>query len=98
MSKLTFILGGAGSGKSRFAMETAKKTSKKVIFVATARPSDQEMKNKIKNHKNERPGHWQTVEAAETPFEMNGSGNTTVRPMSSWFLQAISASKLRKKK
>jgi len=62
MGKLIFISGGARSGKSSFALELAKKSGKKVCFIATAIPMDSEMKERIKNHKNSRPKEWKTIE------------------------------------
>jgi len=62
MGKLIFIMGGAKSGKSRFALELAQKSGKKVTFIATATPIDSEMREKIKNHKNARPKNWKTIE------------------------------------
>ena len=60
--KSIFILGGARSGKSHFAQELAQTMSKKVLFVATAEPLDKEMKERIEEHKKNRPTHWQTLE------------------------------------
>jgi adenosyl cobinamide kinase/adenosyl cobinamide phosphate guanylyltransferase len=60
---LVFIIGGARSGKSSFALELSK--SKAVAFIATALPLDDEMKERIEKHKNERPPHWKTIEAPE---------------------------------
>lgn len=71
MGQLTFIIGGAGSGKSKFAVEFVQKLKGEVAFVATATPKDDEMKRKIKNHQKERPSRWQTIEAASAPFEIN---------------------------
>ncbi|HUV52365.1 MAG TPA: bifunctional adenosylcobinamide kinase/adenosylcobinamide-phosphate guanylyltransferase, partial [Dehalococcoidia bacterium] len=48
---ITLILGGARSGKSRFAQELARKLSKKVLFVATGEPLDEEMRARIDTHK-----------------------------------------------
>ena len=56
------ILGGVRSGKSRFAVETALRLSDKVLFVATAEALDEEMKQRIKEHKRARPSSWYTVE------------------------------------
>lgn len=58
---VTLILGGVRSGKSRFALEQARRFAH-VSFVATATPSDDEMAEKIRRHKAERPGHWETIE------------------------------------
>ena len=70
MSNITFIVGGASSGKSRFALTLAKKKGVKVIYVGTAAWSDDEMKRKINDHRKERPAQWKTIEAANTPFQI----------------------------
>jgi len=59
---ITLILGGARSGKSRFAQELARKLSKKVLFVATGEPLDEEMRARIDTHKKSRPASWRTLE------------------------------------
>ncbi len=61
--QLTFILGGARSGKSRYAEELAAAGDKSVLYVATAVPFDDEMAERIKRHRAERPSHWHTLEA-----------------------------------
>ncbi len=61
MNKLTFIVGGARSGKSTLALEIAKKY-KRVAFVATCQPLDKEMQYRIKLHKESRPKNWDTFE------------------------------------
>jgi adenosylcobinamide kinase / adenosylcobinamide-phosphate guanylyltransferase len=58
---ITLVLGGVRSGKSRFAQNLAEKASS-VAFVATAKPIDAEMEDKIRRHQRERPKHWRTVE------------------------------------
>jgi len=61
VSKITFILGGARSGKSTYALGLAKKC-RKVAFIATCQPLDKEMKERIRLHKETRPKHWKTFE------------------------------------
>ena len=58
-----FILGGARSGKSRYAQELAGKLSNKVLFVATGEARDEEMQARISHHKKDRPKSWRTLEA-----------------------------------
>ncbi len=58
---VTLVLGGARSGKSRFAQTLALR-AKRVTFIATATASDDQMQDKILRHKSERPPHWRTVE------------------------------------
>ena len=65
MGKMTLIVGGARSGKSNHALQLAGKYKDKVAFVATCRPLDKEMKERIKLHKMSRPSSWKTFEEAE---------------------------------
>ena len=58
----TLILGGARSGKSRFALDIAANLGEKVLFVATAEAQDEEMRQKIEEHKRTRPSAWRTLE------------------------------------
>lgn len=59
----TLIIGGARSGKSRFAQEFALRTGEPVLFIATAVAGDQEMRQRIEEHRKQRPAAWTTVEA-----------------------------------
>jgi len=61
--KLTFILGGARSGKSSYAQQLAQENGGEVLYVATATAGDDEMKTRIENHRAERPANWRTLEA-----------------------------------
>jgi adenosylcobinamide kinase / adenosylcobinamide-phosphate guanylyltransferase len=63
--KIIFILGGARSGKSTLAQSMANTMSKSVLFVATAEPLDDEMKERIEKHRSGRPPTWQTLEARQ---------------------------------
>jgi adenosylcobinamide kinase/adenosylcobinamide-phosphate guanylyltransferase len=59
---LIFITGGARSGKSRHALELARRLAKKIVFVATATASDEDMRQRIARHRRERPKQWKTLE------------------------------------
>jgi adenosylcobinamide kinase/adenosylcobinamide-phosphate guanylyltransferase len=59
---LTFILGGARSGKSTYAQQMAEESGKPVTFVATALAFDDEMAARIAVHRAERPAGWRTLE------------------------------------
>ncbi|WP_027717527.1 bifunctional adenosylcobinamide kinase/adenosylcobinamide-phosphate guanylyltransferase [Desulfovirgula thermocuniculi] len=59
---LVLVLGGARSGKSRFAEELAAASGPRVIYVATAAAGDEEMARRIARHRLRRPPEWQTVE------------------------------------
>ena len=58
----TLILGGARSGKSRFAQQLALSKAQPVLFVATAEAGDEDMRRRIEQHKKERPATWTTLE------------------------------------
>jgi adenosylcobinamide kinase/adenosylcobinamide-phosphate guanylyltransferase len=61
--KSILILGGARSGKSRLAVELARKRGGDVLFVATAEARDAEMQRRIQAHREVRPAGWKTLEA-----------------------------------
>lgn len=61
-STLTLILGGARSGKSSYAQTLAETTGRSVTFLATAQELDEEMSARIRKHRAERPGGWETLE------------------------------------
>src|SRR5215217_4057649 len=66
-SHVTFILGGARSGKSSHAQSLAEATGKSVTFLATAQALDDEMSTRIQKHRAERPANWDTL---EIPFDI----------------------------
>ena len=66
MGKIIFVIGGARSGKSRFAIDLVRARRKaKTAFIATCRPLDGEMRARIAAHKRVRPSHWRTFEEPE---------------------------------
>lgn len=75
---IELVLGGARSGKSRYAEQRAIDSGMQVVYIATAEAGDAEMKIRIKRHRQDRPQHWKTVEEpiklAET-IEKNSGDN-----------------------
>ncbi len=63
MGKLILVTGGARSGKSTFAEDMVRKLGEKVIYIATSTACDDEMRERIKRHRQQRPAGWLTVEA-----------------------------------
>lgn len=61
--KCILILGGARSGKSRFAERLASKHGGSVLYVATAGAGDEEMRRRIEEHRRARPAGWRSLEA-----------------------------------
>jgi adenosylcobinamide kinase/adenosylcobinamide-phosphate guanylyltransferase len=65
---LTFVLGGARSGKSRYAEQLVQTRAARhglpVTYIATARDAgDSEFAARIAHHRARRPAHWGLVEA-----------------------------------
>ncbi len=63
---LQLVLGGARSGKSRFAEQTAQQYAQakqqQLIYLATAQALDLEMQQRISIHQQQRHKSWQTLE------------------------------------
>ncbi|MCP3729821.1 bifunctional adenosylcobinamide kinase/adenosylcobinamide-phosphate guanylyltransferase [Sphingomonas sp. MG17] len=58
-----FVLGGARSGKSRYAQQRAEALSGRHVFIATAEAFDDEMRDRIARHRADRDLRWETVDA-----------------------------------
>lgn len=61
--KVTFVLGGARSGKSRHAEALVEALPAPWIYVATAEALDDEMRERIAHHRARRDSRWHTVDA-----------------------------------
>jgi adenosylcobinamide kinase/adenosylcobinamide-phosphate guanylyltransferase len=59
---LVLVLGGARSGKSRFALDRAAALGPPWTFVATAEERDAEMVARIARHRADRSNEWRTIE------------------------------------
>ena len=64
---LTFLVGGARSGKSTLAVQMGERHDSGVHFIATAEAFDDDLRNRIDRHRAERPPSWTT---AEVPVEL----------------------------
>ncbi|KVE23507.1 adenosylcobinamide kinase/adenosylcobinamide phosphate guanyltransferase [Burkholderia singularis] len=60
---LTFVLGGARSGKSAHAERLAAESGRPVTYIATARIGDDEFAARVAHHRARRPADWALVEA-----------------------------------
>ncbi|MCC4308955.1 bifunctional adenosylcobinamide kinase/adenosylcobinamide-phosphate guanylyltransferase [Alcanivorax marinus] len=59
---LELILGGIRSGKSGLAERLAERAGGAVLYLATARPGDDEMRERIRRHRQRRPANWSLLE------------------------------------
>ncbi|MCG8414552.1 MAG: bifunctional adenosylcobinamide kinase/adenosylcobinamide-phosphate guanylyltransferase [Pseudomonadales bacterium] len=68
------VIGGARSGKSRFALRAAEKSAQisnsQNVFIATATAEDEEMTSRIRRHQEERSSKWLLV---EEPKNLSGA-------------------------
>lgn len=64
---LTFLVGGARSGKSTLAVQLGEHHGGAVHFIATAEPFDDDLRKRVERHRAERPPSWTT---AEIPVEL----------------------------
>ncbi|MFG1490454.1 bifunctional adenosylcobinamide kinase/adenosylcobinamide-phosphate guanylyltransferase, partial [Oceanospirillum sp. HFRX-1_2] len=60
---ISFILGGARSGKSALAEKMASNSGLPVHYLATAQVWDDEMADRVQHHQSSRPVEWPTTEA-----------------------------------
>jgi adenosylcobinamide kinase / adenosylcobinamide-phosphate guanylyltransferase len=62
-ARLTLVLGGARSGKSRYAESLITALPPPWLYLATAEALDEEMTERIAMHQQRRAAGWQTIEA-----------------------------------
>ena len=64
---LTFVLGGAASGKSVFSEKLILSSDLSPVYIATSRIWDDETQTRVNVHKSRRDDRWRTIEA---PFDL----------------------------
>ncbi|HSD37932.1 MAG TPA: bifunctional adenosylcobinamide kinase/adenosylcobinamide-phosphate guanylyltransferase [Rhodocyclaceae bacterium] len=68
------VIGGARSGKSRFAQQLAEAHGDDMTLIVTAEVLDDEMAVRVDKHRAERPAHWRVIEAPiELPEAINAA-------------------------
>jgi adenosylcobinamide kinase / adenosylcobinamide-phosphate guanylyltransferase len=71
------VVGGARSGKSRYALTLAEATASERLYLATAAAGDDEMTARIAGHQSERGAGWTTF---EEPLALCAALNAQARP------------------
>ncbi|HSP70190.1 MAG TPA: bifunctional adenosylcobinamide kinase/adenosylcobinamide-phosphate guanylyltransferase [Bryobacteraceae bacterium] len=64
---VVLVGGGSRSGKSRWALDRARKRGGRLVFIATAESLDEEMAGRITKHRADRGEEFQTI---EEPLEL----------------------------
>jgi adenosylcobinamide kinase/adenosylcobinamide-phosphate guanylyltransferase len=96
---LTLVLGGARSGKSRFAQGAAEALARErcvvPIFIATGEAGDEEMAQRIARHRADRGAAWRTVEApldlAEAVAPLTAADIAVVDCLTLWLANSMAA-------
>jgi adenosylcobinamide kinase / adenosylcobinamide-phosphate guanylyltransferase len=74
---LTFVIGGARSGKSRFAEQLVEESGLTPVYIATGQGMDEEMVERIALHRRRRGNRWLTVEA---PIDLPAAVRNEAKP------------------
>lgn len=79
LSRLSLVTGGARSGKSRLAEALVTGSGRPRRYIATAQAWDDEMRERIAQHRKDRGTDWTTVEATlDLPAALAGAGRNEV--------------------
>lgn len=96
MAKMTFITGGARSGKSRFAQNLTEGCPGPLLYFATAGIRDAEMAERVRRHRQARGERWETLEeplalAERLPEAAAGVGGVLLDCVTLWVTNLIFA-------
>ncbi len=78
MAQITFITGGARSGKSSFAQKQAEMAGKNPVYLATARVWDEDFRCRIERHRKDRGPHWINMEEEKQLSACDVEGQTVL--------------------
>lgn len=75
---LIYISGGVRSGKSGYAQQRALELSAEPVYLATAKIWDEDFRNRVKRHQDDRGPEWTTFEAYRDLHLLPLKGRTVV--------------------
>lgn len=93
-ASIVLVLGGARSGKSRFAESLLAEFQGSRLYVATAQAGDEEMRKRILEHQARRGAGWRMIEAPldiATPIAEAGSEAVLVDCLTLWLSNLMAA-------
>src|SRR5438067_1145129 len=85
-ARLTLVLGGQRSGKSRTAEGIVTASGLRPVYVATATAGDAEMAERIARHRARRGDAWRTI---EEPLDLPGVLSRTAKPDSAVLVECL---------
>ena len=87
----TLVLGGARSGKSRYAEGLLGDAAVRYVATAERRPGDAEWAQQIARHRRRRPDGWRTIETADVAGVLGdgGDGPVLVDSVTAWLARLI---------
>jgi adenosyl cobinamide kinase/adenosyl cobinamide phosphate guanylyltransferase len=92
MGRLTLVLGGQKSGKSRLAARRAAASGRPVVVVAPAVPRDAEFAARVVRHQADRPAHWRTLETFDLAAALASAGSgalVLVDALDTWLAESM---------
>lgn len=78
MAHITFVTGGQRSGKSSFAQDKALDLSPTPTYLATSRIWDEDFKERVKRHQDDRGPEWENIEEEVNIHQTNLEGKVVV--------------------
>jgi adenosylcobinamide kinase/adenosylcobinamide-phosphate guanylyltransferase len=78
MAQIHLITGGQRSGKSSFAQNTALSNSDNPVYLATAKIWDEDFKDRVRRHQDDRGEEWTNIEEQINISSCNVQGRTVV--------------------
>lgn len=93
--RLTLVVGGQKSGKSRLAARRAAASGRPVVVVTPAVVRDDEFRARVNRHRADRPSHWRTLETFNLVGALDDAGPgafVIVDAVDTWLAEQLESS------